>query len=262
MIHLDSIDDPRLTPYRNLKDRELARLGGRFIAESDLIVRRLLASHFQVESVLVASRKAEALAAAVPEQVPLYVLPEEQLDKVIGYAFHTGVIAVGVRPPSPAIESVLPTITVRSTIVILPEITNAENMGSLIRISSAFGADAIILGPRCCDPFYRMSIRVSMGTIFSLPIVRSEDLPAELVKLRQQHGYDLVATVLDGTAEVLDRAARSFRQGILFGNEATGLEPDVVNACNRRVSLPMSRGTDSLNVAVAAGVFLYHFTRE
>jgi tRNA G18 (ribose-2'-O)-methylase SpoU len=107
-----------------------------------------------------------------------------------------------------------------------------------------------------------MSIRVSMGTIFSLPIVRSEDLPAELVKLRQQHGYDLVATVLDGTAEVLDRAARSFRQGILFGNEATGLEPDVVNACNRRVSLPMSRGTDSLNVAVAAGVFLYHFTRE
>jgi tRNA G18 (ribose-2'-O)-methylase SpoU len=262
MIHLDSIDDPRLTPYRNLKDRELARLGGRFIAESDLIVRRLLASHFQVESVLVASRKAEALAAAVPEQVPLYVLPEEQLDKVIGYAFHTGVIAVGVRPPSPAIESVLPTITVRSTIVILPEITNAENMGSLIRISSAFGADAIILGPRCCDPFYRMSIRVSMGAVFSMPMVRSEDLPVDLGRLRKEHGYDLVASVLDADAEALDRARHAHRQGILFGNEASGLAPGEIQACDRRVTLPMLRGTDSLNVAVAAGVFLYHFTRD
>jgi tRNA G18 (ribose-2'-O)-methylase SpoU len=262
MLTLDSIDDARLSAYRNLKDRELARLGGRFIAESDLIVRRLLASGYQTESVLVASRKAEAIAAVVPPQVPLYVLPEAMLDAVIGYAFHTGVLAVGLRQPSPKLQAILPAPEIKSTLVILPEITNAENMGSLIRISSAFGADAIVLGPRCCDPFYRMSIRVSMGTIFSIPMLRSADMPADLANLRNDHGYDLVATVLDSEAEILDRSVRHPRQGILFGNEATGLNPPEIAACNRRVTLPMSRGTDSLNVAVAAGVFLYHFTRE
>jgi tRNA G18 (ribose-2'-O)-methylase SpoU len=262
VIPIDSIDDPRLSPYRNLKDRELARLGGRFIAESDLIVRRLLASSFETESVLVASRKAEALSSVVPPSVPMYVLAEAELDVVIGYAFHTGVLAVGIRKPSPALIEVVPSSPVKSTIVILPEITNPENMGSLIRISSAFGADAIILGPRCSDPFYRMSIRVSMGTIFSIPIVRSSDLIIDLAKLRDEFGYDLVATVLDGDAEKLDRVVRSNRQGILFGNEANGLNPADIQACDRRVTLPMSRGTDSLNVAVAAGVFLYQFTRE
>jgi len=262
MVLLDSIDDPRLSPYRNLKDRELARLGGRFIAESDLIVRRLIASPYPVESVLVASRKAEALASVVPSAVPLYVLPEDALDAVIGYPFHTGVLAVGLRQPSLAMEAILPTTKVRSTIVILPEITNLENMGSLIRVSSAFGADAIILGPRCCDPFYRMSIRVSMGTIFSIPILRSEDLPVDLAKLLESYGYDLVATVLDADALPLDKVVRAGRQAILFGNEASGLNGPEIAACNRRVTLPMSRGTDSLNVAVAAGVFLYHFTRE
>ena len=260
MEYVKSIDDPRLAPYRNLKDRELARLGGRFIAESDLIVRRLIASNFQVESVLVAIRKADAIAEMVPEAVPLYVLPEDQLDAVIGYPFHTGVLAVGIRRPSSALENAIA--SRRSTLVILPEVTNAENMGSLIRISSAFGADAVILGPRCCDSFYRMSIRVSMGTIFSMPIVRSEDLLVDLAKLRDEHGFELVATVLAGDAEKLDRAYRPSRLGLLFGNEATGLIPEHITACDRRVTLPMKLGTDSLNVAVAAGIFLYHFTRE
>jgi tRNA G18 (ribose-2'-O)-methylase SpoU len=258
ILFLDSIDDPRLSPYRNLKDRELARLGGRFIAESDLIVRRLLASQYQVESVLVASRKANAIAGIIPDHVPLYVLPEAMLDAVIGYQFHTGMLAVGVRQASPAIDSVLGE---KSTFVILPEITNSENMGSLIRISSAFGVDAIILGPRCCDPFYRMSIRVSMGTIFSIPILRSENLTSDLAKLNSG-GYEIVATVLDKDAEPLDRATRGDRLALMFGNEATGLTAEDIAAANRRVTLPMQRGTDSLNVAIAAGIFLYHFTRE
>jgi tRNA G18 (ribose-2'-O)-methylase SpoU len=116
------------------------------------------------------------------------------------------------------------------------------------------------LGPRCCDPFYRMSIRVSMGTVFSIPVLRSENLISDLTKLKG-HRYELVATVLDKDAESLDHATRSDRLAILFGNEATGLTAADIAACDRRVTLPMQRGTDSLNVAIAAGIFLYHFTR-
>jgi tRNA G18 (ribose-2'-O)-methylase SpoU len=259
---LQTIDDPRLSPYRNLKDRELARLGGRFIAESDLIVRRLLASNYRVESVLAAERKADILAPLVPADVPFYVLPDAMLDAVIGYPFHTGVLAVGIRPQPPALRGVLPPMPRRSLLVILPEITNAQNIGSLIRISSAFGADAIILGAGCCDPFYRMSIRVSMGTIFSIPIIRSLSLHDDLRQLRSEFGYELTATVLDESAMALDRASRPARMGLLFGNEADGLSAVDIACCDRSVTLPMQRGTDSLNVAVAAGVFLYHFTRQ
>lgn len=259
-ILLDSIDDPRLGPYRNLKDRELARLGGRFIAESDLVVRRLLASDYPVESVLVARRKSDALAAVAPDNLPLYVLPEGELDAVIGYPFHTGILAVGLRKPAVSLEQVIPRGSGRSTLVVCPDLTNHENLGSLIRISSAFGADAIILGPRCSDPFYRMCIRVSMGTIFSLPLVRSADLLADLTRLKNDFGYQLAATVLDSAAEAVHAAERPDRFALLFGNEAVGLSAEQIAACHRRITLPMRRGTDSLNVAVAAGIFLYHFT--
>jgi tRNA G18 (ribose-2'-O)-methylase SpoU len=258
---LDSMEDPRLAHYRNLKDRELARLGDRFIAESEFVVRRLLASDFPVESVLVARRKAEAIASAVPPSVPLYALADEMLDRVVGYQFHTGVIAVGRRKSALPLQQVIPATDARSTLVICPDLINFENLGSLIRISSAFGADAMILGERCCDPFYRLSIRVSMGTVFSLPIVRSQCLIGDMDRLRHEFGYELAATVLADDAQALPTAGRKNRLGILFGNEATGLSADDIAACDRRITLPMSRGTDSLNVAVAAGVFLYHMTR-
>jgi tRNA G18 (ribose-2'-O)-methylase SpoU len=100
-----------------------------------------------------------------------------------------------------------------------------------------------------------------MGTAFYLPIVRSDDLARDLQRLRDVHGVELVATVLDETAESLDAAGRAERLGILFGNEAQGLAAEHVGRCQRRVTIPMRLGTDSLNVSVAAGIFLYHFTR-
>jgi tRNA G18 (ribose-2'-O)-methylase SpoU len=119
----------------------------------------------------------------------------------------------------------------------------------------------MLLGERCHDPFWRQSVRVSMGTLFKLPLGKSEHILLDLQRLKEM-GYDLVATVLDPDAEPLDHAPRGNRLGILFGNEAQGLDPDSIAACTRRVTIPMRQGIDSLNVAVAAGIFLYHFTRS
>ncbi len=263
VIFIDSIDDPRVAVYRDLKDRELASREGRFIAESAHVVRRLLASDFEVESVLVGQRRAEEMREAAIAKAPLYVLPDAMVNEVVGFKFHSGVIACGRRKRFVSLADVLPRKPIAgaaSTIVICPDLISHENLGSLIRISSAFGVDAIILGERCCDPFYRMSIRVSMGTIFNMPIARSENLRSDLVKLRGELEYELAATVLDEDAEPLSQAKRGQKLGILFGNEAQGLAPDVVALCDRRVTIPMKRGTDSLNITIAAGVFLYHFT--
>lgn len=260
-IPIDRHDDLRIEAYRGLKDRELAASGGRFVAEGEHVVRRLLASSYRAESVLLAARKVDAMRGAVPDDVPTYVAPNEMVDGIVGFKFHSGVLAVGLRGDGASLASVLAPPEAPRLLVICPEIINSENIGSMIRISAAFGADAIVLGERCCDPFWRRSIRVSMGAAFHLPIVRSTNLMADLVAMRESFGLTLMATVLDRDAEPLERVNRPARMGVLFGSESQGLQPIWTRGCDRRITIPMQLGTDSLNVAVAAGVFLYHFTR-
>ena len=249
-----------MAPYRNLKDKELARDGGRFIAESENVVRRLLASATPVESVLVAERKLGAIGPLVPADRPVYVADDALIERIIGFEFHSGVLACGVRPKSPALESVVPASPRPALIVVCQQITNTENLGSLIRVSAAFGADAMVLGERCCDPYFRQSVRVSMGTIFSLPIVRSENLVRDLDAMKSL-GVENIAAVLDAEAEALNAIDVRARVAVAFGNEADGLDGETIGHCDRRVTIPMKRGTDSLNVAVAAAVFLYQLTR-
>lgn len=264
LIPIPTLDDPRLFPYRNLKDRDLAREGDRFIAEGEHVVRRLLESDYPVESLLLARRRADEIGPLAPPDVPFYVVDDPLVHQVVGFKFHSGVIAVGRRKRALTVDEFMsnPPSRKRLTLVVLPEIANTENLGSLVRISAAFGADAVILGQHCCDPFWRQSVRVSMGTIFSLPIVRSDDLLSDLRRLRHRWDVELTAAVVHGSADPLAAAHRGDRLGLLFGNEAQGLSDHFVDACQSRVTIPMHLGTDSLNVAVAAAVFLYHFTRE
>ena len=257
---IDSLADPRIADYRDLKDRELSRAGGKFIAEGEWVVRRLLASEYPAESVLLAERVAAELAPLVPPDVPVYVAPAELVSRIVGFRFHSGVIAVGRRRPAITLTELLPKLGPTATLVVLPEITSTENLGGLLRIAAGFGADGVLLGERCCDPFYRQSVRVSMGAVFKLALVQSSDIAADLRGLGQA-GFERIATVLDGAAESLSReTARSSRIALLLGNEAQGLAPHHVALCDRRVTIPMRLGTDSLNVTVAAGIFLYQFS--
>lgn len=262
LIPVESLADERIAAYVNLKERELAREGGRFIAEGEMVVRRLLDSDYPIESMLLADRRVEEIAPLAPAGVPIYVGSAAMVNQIVGFKFHSGVMACGVRKPRLTIEQVAASWAEKPVVLtVLPEIANTENMGALIRISAAFGANAMILGEHSCDPYYRQSIRVSMGTIFSMPIVQCQNLIADLQMLRERWQVQLVGTVLDETAEVLAQAKASPRMGILFGGEAQGLRPEEVAICDRRVTIPMQMGTDSLNVSVAAAVILYHFTQ-
>jgi tRNA G18 (ribose-2'-O)-methylase SpoU len=245
LVHISSLDDPRVAPYRNLKDRELDRRGELFLAEGEYVVRRMLASDYPAESVLVADHRLPAIVDAVPLGVPLYVAPPSIVKQIVGFNFHTGIMACGRRKPAMSLDEVIPKNKQDLLLVICGQIANVENVGTLIRLSAGFGADAIVLGELCHDPFWRQSIRVSMGTIFKMPIVTSRDLVADIARLRNEWGVEVAATVLAPA----------------FGNEAHGLTEAEVAACDRKVTIPMSLGTDSLNVGIAAGIFLYHFTQ-
>jgi len=259
---VESLDDPRVLAYRNLKDGDLARDGRWFIAEGERVVRRLLASDYVAESVLVSDRRADEIVPLVPQGTAVYVVPAKVADAIVGFKFHSGVIACGRRPARRTLAEVAPRWAEAATLLVLPHTTSALNLGALLRIAAAFGVDAVILGEHTCDPFYRQSVRVSMGTIFRLTLVESRDLAADLGELAGRWEVEPAAAVLDDAAEPLAAAARPRRLAILLGNEDLGLAPEYLALCRRRITIPMKLGTDSLNVAVAAAVMLFHFTQE
>ena len=260
-IAIDSLDDPRVQMYRHLKSSNRLRDGRLFIAEGTKLVERLLASDFQTESVLISERREVEWASKVPPEVPLYVVPQQVGEQLIGFNFHVGVLACGIRKPASTIDEVLPRDAARLTVVICPNCDNPENLGAIIRISSAFGINALLLGRSCCDPFSRRVLRVSMGTVLRLPIIESQDLEQDVRRLRAELNFELIATVLDEAATPLEGTVRGDRVGLLFGNEADGLDERWQSLCDRRLTIPMRLGTDSLNVAIAAGIFLHHFTQ-
>jgi tRNA G18 (ribose-2'-O)-methylase SpoU len=144
----------------------------------------------------------------------------------------------------------------RATLVVCPEIHNPENLGGLLRTCHALGVDAVILGEHCADPFSRRVVRVSMGAVLELPILEAHDLKTELPRLCEQSGLELVASVLDSTAQRLECFRRPQRVGLMLGNEAHGLDAFWLANCQHRVTIPMRHGADSLNLVVASGILL------
>lgn len=249
-IEIAEAADPRVADYRALKERAVIE-GGRFVAESERVVRRLIESGLGVESVLLTAPRLATLADALEGPFPVYLAPQAVLDGIAGFHVHRGCLALGRRPAATALPAGA------RTIVALEDLTDVDNLGAIARHAAAFGADALLLSPRCADPFYRKAIRVSLGAVFTLPIVRAARWPDELTALRAD-GVAIAGAVLDADATPLDRFARPARVALLFGAEGPGLSPGARAACDHRVTIPMAPGADSLNVATAAAVFLYH----
>lgn len=259
VIPIDDLDDPRIGVYRNLQGaRKSPSLEG-FIVESRIAVERALRSPFHLVSILTDDR---AVADLPPERVDntkVYVVSRDLIDRVVGFEFHRGMLAFVRRRPNPPLEQIMADAS-STTLVICPQIADPTNLAGIIRNCTAFGVDALILGPACADAFSRRVARVSMGNVFRLPIRVASDLERELVELRERWEVELIATVTDSDAEHLTRSDRAKRVGLLFGNEGPGLGEHWIQRCNRRVTVPMKRDADSLNVATASGIFLYHFT--
>ena len=254
LIRIDTLDDPRVSPYRHLKDRDLRADDDRFVAEGRKVVERLLASSYAVESILCDERSAAGFA---DRELPVYVTPD--VSAIVGFQFHQGCLAVGRAGPLRTVEAMLATLPASATLVVLSELNNTENLGSILRIAAGFGANGVILGPRTADVFYRQAIRVSMGTVFSLNLARSDDLARDLGRLAAS-GVATIATVLAADATPLPQLSVGPRRAIVLGSEAHGLPDAIAAACTRRATIPMQLGTDSLNVAIAAAVCLYHLS--
>ena len=263
---IESIEDPQLDPYRELKKTNYTRWSNYFIAEGKWVVQRLLQSDFELNSVLVARSKLQAFVETVDRAGRLSILsvPDSVVHQLVRFEFHAGIMACGVRRKQTTLEDhhLKQGSEEANTFLACPETTLPDNLGSMIRLAAGFGCNGVIVGRGSADPFCRRTIRVSMGNIFSIPIIEPDDISDMLQRLRNDHAFDVVATSLDPDSEELESCSQRRRNTCLvFGNEAHGLRPEHYASANRKVMLPMNGEIDSLNVSHSAAIFLYHFSR-
>lgn len=258
VVPIDQAQDERLAAYANLRHAGTRRSGEHFIVEGRLLVKRLIASNYPVASILVERGHEPEFTSQIDGGPPIYSLPREQLQQLVGFDFHRGVMACGYRLPLNSIDSFR--FSERDVPVALAVIgvTELENLGSMIRSAAGFGIRHILIGPKTIDPFSRRVIRVSMGNVFGLQLYDLDQPIAQLTRIRQQMKMRTIATTLDQAATPLHQFARDDRGMVLIvGNEAEGLDRRVLQTSSDQLTIPMHLGTDSLNVAVAAAVFMH-----
>jgi tRNA G18 (ribose-2'-O)-methylase SpoU len=261
--HIEDPEDARLEGYRAVRERDLVGRAGGFIAEGVVVLQKLLAAGLHpLDSILIAERRAEALApllTEVPAEVPVYLASQAVMDAVAGFPMHRGVLGLGRRRPEPDPRTLLRSLRPPALVVVLVGLSNHDNVGGVFRNAAAFGAGAVLLDSGCCDPLYRKAIRVSVGAALTTPFAR---LPpdADLVSLLEAEGFAPLALTPSG-AVPLAELKRPERAAVLLGTEGPGL-PAQILARAQGVRIPMAAGFDSLNVAVASGIVLHHLASQ
>lgn len=252
--------DPRLADYAGLRDVELRRrvevARGLFLAEGATVLRRAVAAGYPVRSFLLAERFVEPLGEvldAAPD-APCFVGRPEVVEAVTGYQVHRGVLASMQRRPLAPVAELL---AAARRVAVFEDIVDVTNLGAAFRSAAALDVDAVLVTPRCADPLYRRSVKVSMGAVFQVPWTR---IPwPDGVQVLREHGFVTAALALSDTSLTLDElAARGdLRLALVFGTEGDGLRRSTLARVDHIVRIPMSGGVDSLNVAAAAAVAFY-----
>jgi tRNA G18 (ribose-2'-O)-methylase SpoU len=260
IVPVEDPDDPRVADYRDVRERDLVGRRGHFVAEGEVVLRVLLgpASRHRPASLLVAEGRVPALApllARLGDEVPVYAAGQAVLDAVVGFHIHRGILALGRRGAEPRADGLLGGLGPEALVLVACGIGNHDNMGGIFRNAAAFGADAVLLDPGCCDPLYRKAIRVSVGAALTVPFARLAPGEDPIDALLRHDVEPLALSPAGGTT--LAALRRPPRAGVLLGAEGPGLPAGVLARC-RTVSIPMAGGFDSLNVATTSGIVLHH----
>lgn len=285
---IPDLADPRLDDYRVVRDRQWtapfsyadARSPdseapwGKFMAEGQTVFDKLLldpappVQKCRVLSVLCTPTRLEALAPALarlPASTPVYVVPAAQVEALVGFNMHRGLLAIVARPAPLGLGDLVPLVRPGAPLIVLDEVFNHDNIGSIFRSGAALGAAGVLLSPGCADPLYRKGVRVGVGSMLLVPWAYARSWPGDARALRDA-GCRLVALArtprsidLRELPSRLDVSRQ--RLALLLGSEGPGLSPDLLSAADVHVEIPMHRGIDSLNVGVAAGIALQALAR-
>jgi len=264
VIRITDLQAPVLHPYLTLKRPKEHHKQGLFVAEGRLVVERLLQMPgFQVRSVLTMPQWLERLEILLKdrEAVPVYVAERKEIQEIVGFSYHAGLLALAECPPVPTLAEALRDAPAACTWVALDALSHAENVGVTTRNAAALGADGLIVGPTSASPFLRRAVRNSLGGIFALKVVSSLDLADTLCELKTSYGFAVVGADAERGVP-LEEFRFEKRTCLVLGHEEHGLTPSVREACQTCVRIPMEGGLDSLNVAAAGAILLHEVRRQ
>ncbi|WP_372499777.1 TrmH family RNA methyltransferase [Herbiconiux aconitum] len=255
------LEHPELSDYADLTDVALRRIlepaGGLYLAESSKVIERAVAAGHRPRSVLLQEKWLPDLAWVAERfpEVPVFVASDEQLERLTGFQMHRGALASMHRPALPDPRELL---AGARTVVVLEDIVDHTNVGAAFRSAAGLGADAVLISPRCADPLYRRSVRVSMGTVLQVPWTRIGEWK-DAAPMLHEAGFTIAALALGEDSVSLPEFAAALpeRVAIVLGTEGDGLSRRALAAADVRVEIPMLHGVDSLNVASASAVALY-----
>ncbi|WP_412049864.1 TrmH family RNA methyltransferase [Hoeflea sp. Naph1] len=255
--------DPRIAEFTAMRDRDLAGRGNRFIAEGRVVLQALAeaeAGHkrFVIEKVLILENRVAGLSdliAQLDPDCPVYVAGREVIDAVVGFAMHRGVLALGRYLPVAGLREFISRLPEQALLVAACGIANHDNIGGIFRNAGVFGADGVVLDDSCCDPLYRKAIRVSVGAALRVPFCRGGSI-AELVAELSGHGFEVVGLSPRGTGALSDFQPGR-RVALLAGTEGEGLPEQIIDQV-KTLRIEQAPGLDSLNVATASGIALWH----
>lgn len=261
VLRIERPDDERLRDYVSLTDvalrRTLEPAQGLFLAEGPKVVRRCLEAGYRPRSALLSQRWLEQSQPLLePYDVDVFVVPEQVLAHVTGFAVHRGMLASMQRKPLLPVADVIADARV---VAVLEDLVDHTNVGAVFRSAAALGVDAVLVSPRCADPLYRRSVRVSMGTVLQVPWTRAEPWPASLDLLRDS-GFRVLALSPDSSGESLRDLDATAPVAVVIGSEGPGISASTLAACDGSVRIPMRAGVDSLNAAAASAVAFYALT--
>lgn len=262
-VRINRITDlsaPELADFHGLTDVALRRVsepaGGLYIAESAKVIARALVAGHQPRAALLLEQWLPEISGLLEGfDVPVFVGPAELLQSLTGFDMHRGALASMHRPTLPSPATLLEN---ARRVVVVEDVVDHTNVGAIFRSVAGLGADAVFVTPRCADPLYRRSVRVSMGTVLQVPWTRLPEWPLGATVLKDA-GFQLAALALADDAVTLERFAESApaKVAILLGAEGDGLSRQAIELADTVVTIPMLHGVDSLNVAAASAVALY-----
>ncbi len=262
VLQIDDPDDPRISGFRFVRERDLAGRERVFVAEGEVVLDRLARSPlYRTRAVLIAENRFEKLKpllARFDGAAPIYRASQAVMDAIAGFPIHRGVLALGERGVERDGRDVLDSLPPNALVVGLVGLSNHDNVGGVFRNAAAFGASAVLIDPATCDPLYRKAIRVSVGGALLVPFARAGGW-MEMLEALERRGFDIVALSPSG-ARSIDEVSRSTRTALLLGAEGPGL-PEALLARVATARIPMAGGFDSLNVATASGIALSRLFR-
>lgn len=266
LIEITDPGDLRIAEFTSIRERDLTGRRGQFVAEGTVVLSMLAKAHagfgsVRAEKLLLLKNRVAGLSDLIerfPEDIPVYVAEAAVLDAVAGFHLHRGVLALGSRSAPPELNDLVAGLPESSLALVGCGISNHDNIGALFRNAAGFTADAVLLDETCCDPLYRKALRVSVGSVLTVPYAR-QGSAEEVLRALATAGFEIWALSPAGGVEI-GAVPPGRRVALVMGTEGEGLPPAILNRF-RSARIAQAPGLDSLNVGTASGIALYAIAR-